>query len=352
MAICGALVVSTCAFVVWRISPAQIGDRYLRCALAAMVVLIGVTGTEMLGNVVNSIWFITFSCFWLLLWRPRGLAAAALAGTALLLGAVSSAAAMFLAPLWLVRAAVVSDRRDLLIVAGFAIGVVLQLGVSHDQIGGAEGDPSGLFLDARHWDFNLVGAYAQRVIGGSIAGQGVDGLLWRTVGWPFVAVLAIGLVAVVYRSLGLPRTRVIVPLTIAISLVMFLAAGYLRWGAGGIKLFWPEDVSTTLGSRYVVTPALLLLSAILIQVDAELAAGRWRERAAPIRTVALGVIVGCALISFRIAPVLENRAPAWPHAVDDARQACAAGGLERVDVVTTETRYGRSALAIDCDELR
>lgn len=85
MAIFGALIVTGCAFVVWRTSAAQIRDRYLRGTLAAMVFLLGALGTEMLGNVVNTI----FACFWLLLWRPRIYVAAAFAGAGLLLGALS-----------------------------------------------------------------------------------------------------------------------------------------------------------------------------------------------------------------------------------------------------------------------
>ena len=151
MAVRGALIVTGCAFVVWRTSAAHIHDRYLRAALAAMVVLLGAAGTELLGNVVNTIWFITFACFWLLLWRPRRLAAAAVAGGALLLGAISHSAALFLAPLWLLRLVAVRDRRDGLVVVGFAIGAALQLGFSYDEIG----EPSAFSTTEPFWDWEL-----------------------------------------------------------------------------------------------------------------------------------------------------------------------------------------------------
>ena len=355
MAICGAVIVTGCAFVVWRTSVAQIRDRYLRAALAAMVVLLGVVGTEMLGNVVNTIWFIAFACFWLLLWRPPHTAAAAISGAALLFGAVSHSAVLFLAPLWLLRSVAVRDRRDALVVAGFAIGAALQIGFSHDQIGEAltTGAPAGQpFSTEPFWDWNLVPAYAQRVVGGAVGGHGVDAFLWENLGWPFAVALAAVLVTLLYRALRFPATRVIVPLTVAISIAMFLAAGYVRWGTGGSALFWPQGSSTELGARYVVTPALLLLAAVFIQVDAEVrSADRAPRRPLMLRAAVICVTLGCALVSFRVEP-LYRPGPTWTDALDQSRTACEAGELATVDVTTMETPYGPYALPLNCNALR
>ena len=57
MAICGAAIVTGCAFLVWRASAGHIESPRLRAALAAMVVLLPVVGVETLDNVTNSIWF-------------------------------------------------------------------------------------------------------------------------------------------------------------------------------------------------------------------------------------------------------------------------------------------------------
>jgi hypothetical protein len=362
MAICGALVVTGCAFVVWRTSAAHVQNRWLRATLAAMVVLLGVVGTEMLGTVVNSIWFIAFACFWVLLWRPPGLAAAIGGGVLLFIGAASHSVLVFFAPLLLLRAIAARDRRDWVIVAGFVLGLIFQLALSYDQIGSvgdngegprpvaATGQP---FSTDPYWDWNLVPAYGQRVVGGAIAGHDPDAWLWEHVGWLFVAVLAALLVGLVVWALRTPRTRLLVPLTVAISIAIFLIIGYVRWGAGGFALFWPQGESVTIGGRYVVLPALLLLAAILIQLDAwsRQPAGERPDRRPALALAAAGVIVVCALASFRVDPSFEG-GPTWSTAVDGARATCRAGPAETVDVVTVITPYGQGTMPLDCDRLR
>ena len=265
----------------------------------------------------------------------------------------------FLAPLWLLRSVAVRDRRDALVVAGFAIGAALQIGFSHDQIGEAltTGAPAGApagqpFSTEPFWDWDLVPAYAQRVVGGAVGGHGVDAFLWEKLGWPFAVALAAVLVTLLYRALRLAATRVIVPLTVAISMAMFLAAGYVRWGAGGGALFWSQGSSTELGARYVVTPALLLLAAVFIQVDAEVrSADRASRRPLMLRAAVICVILGCALVSFRVEP-LYPPGRTWTDALDQSRTACEAGELTTVDVTTMETPFGQYVLPLNCSALR
>ena len=70
MAISGAAIVAGCALMVWCASAGHIHSPYLRATLAAMVVLLPIVGVETLDNVTNSIWFLFFAAFWILLWRP------------------------------------------------------------------------------------------------------------------------------------------------------------------------------------------------------------------------------------------------------------------------------------------
>lgn len=57
IALVGADIVTSCTFVVWRASAGYLESRYLRAALAAMIVLLPVVDVERLDNVTNSIWF-------------------------------------------------------------------------------------------------------------------------------------------------------------------------------------------------------------------------------------------------------------------------------------------------------
>ena len=358
MAICGALIVTGCAFVVWRTSVPYVRDRYLRAALAAMVILLGVAGPDVLGNVVNTIWFIAVACFWLLLWRPPNQIAATLTGVVLCLGALSTPAVLFLVPIWVMRSVAARDRRDLAIVLGFAIGAAVQLGFSADLVRFGSGDEvrtyTSPFYSAHHWDWNLIPAYLQRAVGGAVGGESVTGTLWVALGWPFLGVLVILLVAIVVWAFRTPATRVIVPLTVAISVALFLVSGYFRWNLGGSGFFWPSGTSTSTGSRYFITPALLLLTAVFMQVDAGLRASArssWVRKPA-FRVTVIGVIVVCALLSFHIDPLWETR-PTWAVALDDARDYCLTTGAERVEVVTTDVPWvGRDILPLPCDALR
>ena len=59
MALCGAAIVTGCAFVVWRASAAHIENRYLRGTLVAMMVLLPNIGIEMVDDVTYTIWFLS-----------------------------------------------------------------------------------------------------------------------------------------------------------------------------------------------------------------------------------------------------------------------------------------------------
>ena len=139
MAICGAAIVTGCAFLVWRASAGHIESPRLRAALAAMVVLLPVVGVESLDNVTNSIWFLLFASFWVLLWRPRTFARAAAAAGFIFVAALSNAAIVLFAPLWLLRLIAIRDRRDAIIVTGFAVGTAVQLAFSWNAPAQGEG---------------------------------------------------------------------------------------------------------------------------------------------------------------------------------------------------------------------
>jgi hypothetical protein len=361
MAVSGALIVAGCGFVVWRAAAGLIEDRWLRAALGASVVLIGVVGIEMLANVVNTIWFIAFACFWLLLWRPRSNAGALLAGGFLLFGVLSTTATFFLAPLWLLRLLVARDRRDLAILAGFAIGAAIQLGLSWDQFGltgdngqavTAGAQPGQPLSTEPFWDWELVPAYLQRVVGGAITGQPIDAWLWEGLGWPLLIVFGSALVGLVVWAVRTPATRLLVPLLVAISIALFLFSGYLRWGAGGFELFWSAGSSNDLSARYILLPALLLLSAAAIQLDAAIrAAPRGSALRAPRLTAAVVAGIGLmALVSFHVEPVFEG-GPTWGEAVDDARATCDAGQADTVDVVANSTPLGEQTMPLSCAKL-
>lgn len=354
MAICGAAIVTGCAFLVWRASAGHIENPRLRAALAAMVVLLPVVGVESLDNVTNSIWFLLFASFWVLLWRPTTFARAAAAAGFIFVAALSNAAIVVFAPLWLLRLIAIRDRRDTIIVAGFAVGTAVQLAFSWNgpAIGEAGRAETPLFTYSPHWDWSLVPAYAQRIVGGALGGQRINAFLWVNLGTALEVAMGAALLAFAAFSLfGALRTRVVVPLTVAASLGLFLAIGYRRWFPSGIEIAWPHGSSNTRQAHYMVAPTLLLLSALFVQLDARprlVSLGAWSR----LRVGTVLVLFVAALVSFDVGESNVRGSPTWSEAVDAGRATCTHTNASHVELpVAPLTPLGNFPALIPCSEL-
>jgi hypothetical protein len=359
MAICGAAIVTGCAFLVWRASAGHIESPRLRAALAAMVVLLPVVGVESLDNVTNSIWFLLFASFWVLLWRPSTIVRAAAAGAFIFVAALSNAAIVVFAPLWLLRLIAIRDRRDTIIVAGFAVGTASQLAFSWNAPaqgeGGTDLDPKVAALFSPHWDWSLVPAYAQRVVGGALGGQRINAFLWENLGTGLEVALGAALLLFAGFSLfGAPRTRVVVPIIIAASLGLFLAIGYRRWFPFGNTFAWPHGSSNTTQAHYMVTPTLLLLSALFVQLGARprlVSLGAWSK----LRVGTLLVLFVAALASFDVGESKLRGSPTWSEAVDAGRATCAQTNVAEVELPVAPRSFGffnfNYPARIPCSEL-
>jgi hypothetical protein len=365
MAIIGALIVSGCALFVWRASAPHIRNPYLRASLTVLVLLLPVVGTESVANVTNSIWSLLFACFFALLWRPQNLATAVGAAILVLVAALTNIAVVFFLPLWLMRLVAARDRRDLVIVAAFAIGLAIQLGFSSGDFGlrGEAGDQVRTssapacdpFSSDPCWDWELVPAYAQRIAGGAIGGQQINGELWKAVGPPLPVVLGLGLIALVALALRERRTRILVPLTIGTSIAMFLVAGWQRWGAGGIFFYWPEGDFTG-GSHYLITPTLLLLTAIILQLDAVIRK-RPDEPVGPVRRKALVAavvvfILATALVGFHVGDRRIRGSVPWSDEVAQAHTVCGQPDSPPYVLVPTDRLFTDFPVQVPCDRLR
>jgi len=360
MAIAGAAIVTGCAFVVWRASAAQIENAYLRGALAAMVILLAVVGTETLANVTNSIWFLLFACFWTLLWRPASLSTAIGAGLLVFLVAVTNVGVAFLLPLWLLRLVAIRDRRDLVVVVAFAIGLAVQLGFSWNEIGqrGLAGDdatpgfPAGVPLSIEpYWDWDLVPAFAQRIVGGAVAGQAINGYLWEQLGAAFVIALGAGALTLVGVALADRRTRILVPLAVLIALALFLVSGYQRWGAGGFFFLWPEGESNSNAAHYMVTPTLLVLSALFVWLDAGIGRGASAGRTGALQAGVAVFVVGSALASFSVGETTTRGSLPWSEALAAGRAECRDAGVTEVRIMLNKPPFDGFPLPISCGEL-
>jgi hypothetical protein len=353
MAIAGAVIVTGCAFIVWRASAGQIENQYLRATLAAMVVFIPVIDVEVLDNLIMTVWFMLFASFWVLLWRPATFARAIGAACFLLLSAVSTVGMVFLAPLWLLRLIAIRDRRDAVMVTAFAVGVAVLLRLSWNDLNllGEKGKGVIQLTVASHWDWVLVPAYAQRIVGGAFTGQRITGFLWVHLGVGFE--IALGLLLVAFIALSVTRTtarlRVLVPLAVGISLALFLVAGYKRWAEAGNAFAWPNGTSNGGASHYMIVPTLLLVSAVILRLDTRprsVSAVAWgRLQAGAVLFMAV-----VAVVSFNVGDVAVRGSPTWSEALDSGRSQCARRHVADANVRTASI-WPVITMPIPCSDL-
>ncbi len=307
---------------------------------------------EALDNVTNSIWFLLFAAFWVLLWRPASLPRAVGAACVLFLATISNVGVVALLPLWLLRLAAIRDRRDAVIVGGFAAGLAIQLGVSWNELNlsGEAGLKQGSL--APHWDWGLLPAYLQRIVGGATVGNEVAGNLWKQLGVAFEFVLGAALLTLAGAPLLMKRCRVrwVVPLTIALSVLLFLTTGYRRWESGGSQFLWPAGTFNNHFSRYMIAPTLLLLSGLFIALGARRSPSE-RDR----RTVRVGAALAvsvAAVLSFNVGDLSTRGIPTWSDALASSRARCQSQHLTTVDVpVAPQVIPGAFTLPLACDQL-
>ena len=333
-----AVAAAVSALAVWYASSGHIRSPYLRGALAAATVLAPVSGLESTDSASYASWYMLFATFWLLVWRPRTDWGALLGSLFILLTALSNASVWFLIPIAALRLIAIRDRRDAMIVASFALGSAIQVPVAltHGQMA----EPT--------WSADIWSAYAQRVVGGAALGLRLGGIAWRDLGWPFLgsllAVVLIGLAA------GLGRAdraaRALTAVAIATSLVMFLAVCYQR--DVGSTIVWGDGEYSGAVSRYVIVPALLLLSAALALIDSSLRK-RPQRRGPPWAVAATGAaIVAVIAISFYQGEPEVRGTPAWDVALEEAAATCPPQGAAEVPVATSPPGFG---VNVPCDKI-
>jgi hypothetical protein len=322
ISILSAAVVGITGLAVWLASAAYVRNLYLRGTLAVVTVLAPFAGVESLNSASYVAWFMLFACFWLLLWRPAGWGGTTFAAIFLLLTGLSSPGVWFFLPLVVLRVIAMRDHRDVAILAGWAMGAfaqVLAILLSNEAVV----DPA--------WSHYIPTDYLQRVVTEAPFGLRLGGDLWIVLGWALPTALAVaGLIGL---SIGLRRSTVgarwVAGLAVAISVAMFVAAIYQR--AVGLEVRWPSGSYHELYSRYVIVPALLLISAAIVLLDSSTVRAM-RQKWFP---WAAGGTVGILLISVAVSfwtQELNIRGVPWKSGIDQAASRCVAEGTENVQI--------------------
>ena len=336
ISIVSALFAALSGLAVWAASGGHVRDPYLRGGLALATVFAATAGQETLDSAAYVPWYMLAATFWLLFWRPRTLAGAGAGGLFALATGLSTPGVWFFLPVAVLRAATVRDARDGIVLGGFALGAAVQVPV---VLGQEQGAPL--------WTSHIWTAYVQRVLDGSVFGQRLGGNLWEWFGWAFLVLLCVALAAglVVGLARSRPSARWFAAAAISTSTVMFFVSVYQR--TVGANVFWSPGTSGGTASRYVMVPALLLLSAGVVLVDGAVRERRGRGgRLAVAGTV--GVLMLAVVTSFDMSSRDHRGGPLWDDALRAAAVKCLARHEEIAGVATAPYPFG---VQIPCEQV-
>lgn len=339
VSILAAALAALSGLFVWQASAAHIRSPYLRGALVLATVLVPVGGLESVDSASYVSWYMLFACFWILLWRPATRWGTAAACGWLVLTGLSNPGVWFLAPLALLRALAAHGRRDLAILAAFALPALVQAVVMSQNH-----DPAVVPA----WSEQIWTVYLQRVVDGAPLGLRLGGNAWEQLGWPLL--IALLFAGVAGALLGLRRAgagpRYLAAIALPTSLLLFLVSLYQR--ALGPQMAWPEGFSNGNGGRYAIVPALLMIGVALALIDAA-------ERRRPPRRISLAGAAAVALVavavatSFYVGDTAARGTPKWERALDSAAGECAGGEIEVASVPTSPPGF---VMSLPCAEVQ
>ncbi len=337
ISIVSALVAALSALAVWQASEGHVRDPYLRGGLALATLLAATAGQETLDSAAYAPWYMLVGSFWLLFLRPRTTWGACLAGAFLLLTGLSTPGVWFFLPVAGLRALALRDRRDAIVLGSYAIGAAVQIPV---VLGEQQGESE--------WTSDIWTGFLQRVVDAGVFGQRLGGNLWADLGWPFLIVL--GVAVLIGLAVGLrksvPAASWFAALAIPTGIVMFFASVYQRDVATNI--FWSAGSSGGTASRYVMVPALLLISAGVVLVDGAIRHRRDdRRRFSWAAAATVGVLLLAIVTSYDMRTPYRG-VPYWDDALRHAAVKCIANEEELAGIATSPAPFG---VQIPCGEV-
>ena len=338
LAVAAAIVTTSCALIVFHAAAGHVPSPWVRGPLAGLMALVPLSGWEAIGNVANLHWYLTFTAFWVLLWRPTTWAGSALSALLLASTALTAPQSVLLAPLALARFGRPRELRTVVPSGVFVVAIGAQLAVIASVVDagtGLVGAPAE----------TIARAYGQRVLATAVTGHQLSARLWDLAGWAWP--LAAGVVVVTLLAYGSTRVgwgrRAVALLACAYSGIFLVSAVY--WRGTAQALVWPTGAANGAADRYQIIPVLLLWSALAVVL------GSRRDRGAPLfdRLVpALTVAAAAVMIMSSLRVTTPRDGPSWDEGVEQGRTVCEHRDLDRYEV---EIDPGGWAAPIPCDRL-
>jgi hypothetical protein len=329
-----ALVVSVLALYLWSATAPVLPSPWGRGLLLATFLLLPAAGWEANASINNLHWYFNFACFWVFV-RPLQTRGAVIAGC------IVAGAAVLSDPLTALFVPLVAYRvlravrpphegpRGRVLAAPIVFFVCLALQALY---GVSEKAPEA-FVD-RDWK-DIPGTYGWRVAGSIFVGDRWTPGLFDRFGLVFaLALLGVAIAAAAYALSVAGGLRPTVALCLTYSAVFLAVPLLIR----GTSIYLDREVVTLNGSRYMLVPALLLLSGLLIAFfasadPASAPVGRpvpaRGEDSVRLARVLLLALVGVVLVLSYRTDSIRAGGPDWREGVAAAQERCrVAGGDE------------------------
>jgi hypothetical protein len=300
---------------VFRASRGHLRSTWVRAMLAAAVVLLPVGGLEVLDNIANLHWFLTFAAFWAVLWRPSRWWDCTIAAAIVVMAVGSDPLTALLVPLVALRAISMRRWRDQIVTVCFALAGTFQ---AWAVLRGTR-PPHETFSAAA-----VAKLFGTRVVVGTLAGYWHTVALWRHWHYAAVGVGAVALLAIISPALQVGgQRRWLAICAVTGSAIAFVAC----FAEPAVAPHLRVDVVSSL-SRYDVLASLLMLSAVAAGLDA------LRSPAdVVVRSLVCAVFLSALPVdlvgSSQLWTHLEATVPTWHTAVATARLDCQLQAAQR-----------------------
>jgi hypothetical protein len=308
----------------------------LLVAVPAVVIPLGYT---QVNNDLATVQFIAlYGVFWLLIWRPAGLAAKITAAVVMLGITLTSILPLLFAPLVAARLIADRSRAAISLAACWALGIIVQWSV---QLRGLSNRPD-------NWYTSPIWAlknYVTRAVPRAIFGE-------RALGGP--GTNAEGRPVPLHITSQAAHDLLIVGAWLVVAVVIVVALARLtgpHWplaitaGAFSVIVFLGEIVNNlpVVQPRYVIAPALLLYLAIVAMLRPKPGAIGWLPAGA-----FAAVLLVAVTVNYRVTGNGRAQSPGWTSVVGHAQQECVA----HPNLTTVPYQHAWWQVFIPCDRLK
>ncbi len=308
----------------------------LLVSVPAVVIPLGYT---QVNNDLATVQFIAlYGTFWLLVWRPAGLAAKITAAVVMLGITLTSILPVVFAPL--VAARLIADRSKAAIslAACWALGIVVQLSV---QLRGLSNRPDNWYTSPL-W---VLRTFVTRAVPRAIFGE-------RALGGPGTNAegkpAPLHITSVAGHGMLIAGAWLVVIVVVAVALARLTDPHWplaITAGAFSVIVFLGEIVDNlpVVQPRYVIAPALLLYLAIVAMLRPKAGAIGWL----PVGAFAALLLVAVTF-NYRVTSNTRAQSPAWTSVVAHDTRVCE----ERPGLTTVLFQHAWWKVYIPCDRLR